>query len=195
MTAPKAQPWLTALDQNSRRIFADLRETATPEQRATIRSFVEHDPAPFAQSQAARLVALLLMGNATVATRPVAPHIVCEAIERWTAPDAEGRPIRRTSAVLLTFVDEILAAAEAPVPLPAPIATLDGFQCASLRGFDPRRNVAFVVGCGMVQPSDPRHPYAGTPQSAQLRGDGMYHLPRAPRLTPDMASSSVMSTL
>ncbi len=174
-----AQPWFQQLDPVSRRAFVVFKANSTEEQRDTVRGFIERPQHAFQQQQNARLVAGLLGGSGALTKEPCPPALLVEAIERWSARQAEHATFDPNYVTLTTDVDDLWDAKRVQGSMraldEAPLR--EGFICASLRNYDPKSPV-WVVPVGMVDGADPRHPRSGKPEAAELWRDGMYHLPR-----------------
>lgn len=177
-----AQPWLTALNAIDKRAFAVLKGTATPEQRAVVLRFIEHPTHLLDQEKNARFVAALVNGHSTLSKEPCPPTILTAGLSAWLEQQDAAQSPSPNYITAITYVDDAWNQSTQQDVVQTVASQLDtgAFQCASLRNWKPEHPV-WVVKCGMIDFSDPRHPHrkiAGT--SAVLQRDGMYHLPRPP---------------
>jgi len=178
------QPWLDAMPQAERDVLRALKGTISADDMVKIRSYIESAPSTPGRAANGKLIAHLLSGKGPIASVPCPVECLLEALTHWHEREAITHYKDPAPGTLITLVDECWDTGAVPrtgptapeqakekgprspvadLPLRTPPRTTD-------------RHAVWVVGCGMIDYTDPRHPARGLPESAELVGQ-LYRLP------------------
>ena len=178
------QPWLDAMPQTERDTLKALKGTISADAMVLIRTYIESAPTTPGRTANGKLIAHLLSGRGPIASVPCPVPVLLAALAKWHEREAITHYRDPAPGTLITLVDEewdtgSVPRTGAPAPEQAstkgPRSPVEGLPLRS----PPRttdRHAVWVVGCGMIDYTDPRHPARGLPESAELVGQ-LYRIP------------------